>query len=198
MKLTDVARYAGIPIPTQTPAPTQSTQPANEVPRIGPKKVLLKWEATPVFMYKQMKPRMKKTFTIIGITIGLLLLLMQEFWLILVVASIFFINHVLSNNPQESFEYELSNWGVSISGTEYGWGNMVHYFLTSSTGEERFAIDLAEGLPARIYLSFHSKDKTKIHEILSNHVPFLKEEPSTAADKFYNSVLSKFDLEDKK
>lgn len=164
----------------------------------GAKEVLFKWSATPTFTYKKLKPRVRKNLVIIGITVGFLLLMMQEFFLIFMVASMFFIAHILSKNPMAEFDYELSNWGLNISGENYLWDDITQYYFSTSAGEERIVFDLKNGLPGRVYASFNPKDKDKIRDVLDTYLPYLEEEPVTFFDRAYNSLIDKFDLQEEK
>jgi len=68
---------------------------------LGPKEVYLSWEhLTSTQDKKRMSKKYVRSFTIIGIFVGLLLLIMQEFFVILIIGSlIFFTQAILKMNP---------------------------------------------------------------------------------------------------
>ncbi len=165
---------------------------------LGPRKVLMTWEGKPKASVTQLDPRYIKTITVIAVVIVFILLLMKEYSLILVVASLFFISRQISKNPLEKFKYEISTHGINISGQMYYWDEMVRFFFAQHFGDEYLAVDLKEGIPSRIIMGFKRGDREKIVETLNKYVQYLEEEPLNFVDRAYKSVIDKFDLEKKK
>ena len=60
---------------------------------LGPKEVYFEWEVEGRPYKKSLNIRATRTLLIIAIVVGLLLAVMQEFAIILLIASIIFINH---------------------------------------------------------------------------------------------------------
>ncbi len=192
MKLSTFAKYIGVPVP----------QPSQETPKIeinpenlGPKEVFLAWETLGRPTKKMRNTRMTRTLTVIGIVIALLLAIMGEFFLILVIGSLIFVSYVLSNTPPEISKFEISSHGVMFDEQMYYWIQLKQFFYTNFGDSEILAIDTKEALPGRIFISFKQEDKQKLHEVISRYLPFLKQEPKSAFDKMYESVLDKFNTE---
>ncbi len=196
MKVTDVTDFLGLTDVKKS----QGLEPEKgKIDRddLGPRKVLLAWEGAPSAAKTSLDPRYKKTIMIIGGVIMFLLFLMKEFLLILVVASLFFISHVMSSNPVGKFKYEVSTHGIAVNGNMYYWDEMLRFFFSGHFGDEYLAVDLAEGMPPRLIIGFKKDDRKKIIETLNKYIPYLEEEPLTFVDKVYKSVVDKFDLEKK-
>ena len=197
MKITDVTDLMGV---TNTKKNQEVEPEKAEFKRenLGPKKTYLYWEAAPSTPTTSIDDRYKKTLLIIGAVVGLVLMVMGEVFLLLVIASLIFITYVMARNPLESFKYELNSHGVSVHGDHYYWDQMERFFFTKHFGDENLAVDLREGLPARLIIAFNHKDKEKIKDSINKHLPYLEEEPLNFADKAYTSVLDRFDFQKKK
>jgi hypothetical protein len=195
MKLPSISEILGLPqiVPTRTnPAPVDF-----DPTKLGPKEVAFKWAATSRPPTQGMNKRLTRTFLIIGAVIALLLVIMQEFFLILIVASILFLTYVLSKTVPESLNYEISNHGVQIGERTYYWHQLRQFFFFQKNGLEVLAIDTYLGLPARLFLTINQSDKQALQDYLISRITFLAEEPKTPFDKAYESLLSKFNFEDK-
>ena len=199
MKITDVTDFFGV---TDTKKNQELEPEKGRLDRddLGPQKVLLKWEGVPKAASATMDPRYRKTFLIIGVVVVFLLVLMKEFFLILVVASLYFVSHTMAKNPLDNFKYIISTYGLNINERLYYWDEIVRFFFSGhySDVEEYLAVDLKEGFPSRLIIGFEDKDKEKIIEAMNKYIPYLEEEPLTFVDKAYKSVVDKFDLNKKK
>jgi hypothetical protein len=133
---------------------------------------------------------------IIGIFIGLLLLIMQEFVLLVVIGSLIFFFQALKKMLPESIKFEISNHGVMIGDNLYYWGKLRRYFFINREGREVLAIDTVLGFPGRIYVHFDPSDKDKIKAILDRYIHFMETEPRTFLDDAYDKILGKFNYEE--
>ena len=57
------------------------------------------------------------------------------------------------------------------------------------------AVDVTKGLPGRLYLTIDSDDKEKVGKLLNEYLTYLEEQPKTVADKAYDKVIDKVELE---
>ena len=196
MKLVQVTDLFGI---TNSRA-NQPTQPEiqNVNPEtLGEKKVYLEWQTTARVQRKGANQKLMRTFTIIGAVVALLLVLMHEFTLILVIASVIFISQILSKTPPEVIKHEVSSHGVSYAGQLYRWAELKQFFFTKNNELDILAVDTKDPIPGRLFLSIHAKDKDHLKEVISKYLPYLEHEPRTVFDKAFDSVMSKFNFEGK-
>lgn len=169
-----------------------------ELEKLGEKKVFLSWEVLGrAEKSGEMGIKFTRTFTIIGVFVGLVLVVMQEFFLILAVGSVIFVVQALTKATPELVKYELSNHGLLVDETLYYWDQLKRYFFILRDGSEAMAIDTTLGFPGRLFLSFNLKDKEEIKRILDQRLFFLKEEPKTFLDTTYEKILDKFDIQSK-
>ena len=196
MKFTDATDFFGL-TDTKRKQELEPEQGNLDRDNLGPQKVLLKWEGVPKAAVTTLNPRYKKTFLIIGVVIVFLLVLMKEFFLIMVVASLYFVSYMMAKHPLGNFKYVISTYGLNINERLYYWDEVVRFFFSGHYGddEEYLAVDLKEGFPSRLIIGFDDKDKEKIIEAMNKYVPYLEEEPLTLIDKAYKSALDKFDLD---
>lgn len=167
-----------------------------ELEKLGEKKVFLSWEALGrAERSGEMGIKFTRTFTIIGVFVGLVLMIMQEFFLILAVGSVIFVVQALTKAAPEIVKYQLSNHGLLIDGTLYYWDQLKRYFFIQRDGKEALAIDTTLGFPGRLFVSFNQKDREEIKRILDQRLFFLEEEPKTFLDTAYEKILDKFDIQ---
>ena len=165
--------------------------------QLGEKKVFLSWEAMSHAEKHGMNKRFVRAFTIIGIFIGLLLLAMQEFFVLLVIGSVIFITQALMKMPPENLKYEINSFGININGKLYYWDVLRRYFFIDREGIEIVVVDTTLGIPGRLFINFNQKDKESIKEVFNKYLHFLEQEPKTFFDEAYDKIVKKFGVEDK-
>lgn len=196
MKLPNIKDFLDIRSPSSDLGP--SKVPEIDKEDLGPKEVFMTWEKTLSPGDKTViNKRFSRPIVIIGIFVGLLLLVMQEYALILVIGSLIFFIQALPKMLPEDVKYEVSNHGIMIGDTLYYWGKLRRFFFIKKEGVEVLAIDTVMGFPGRIYVHFDAKNKEKIKELLNKYLHYLEEEPTTVLDKAYDGVVKRLNfLED--
>lgn len=196
LNVTKLANMVGL---TNSPSekgeqPKRATPQDIDVSKLEKKKIFLTWEAQSRPQHKDMGDRITRSFTIIGIVLALILVILKEFFLILVIVSLIFVGHVLSKVPPEKVKYSISNHGIMIGEDQYYWQQFFRFFFTESEGLLVLAVDSLKGNPPRLFITINSADKEKIKAILSEHLDFVEEEPKTVFNRSYESILEKFNL----
>ncbi len=176
--------------------------PVDDAPRptpesLGEKKVLMTWKSPSRPNRSRFSQKFIKTGIVIAVVIGLLLVIMQEFFLILVVGSLVFVTYILSNAPVEDVENELSTHGVQTAGVMYHWYDLSRFFFKNVESTHILAIDTKRGLPGRLFISYKPEDHDKIRDILAKYLQYLSTEPMTLMDKAYYKVVDKLNFEEK-
>lgn len=187
--------YAGFMSPKKIEEVQEKPQMTKE--SLGEKETLLTWKAPARPIRKVANQRFIRTGIVIGLVIAIVLAMMQEFFLILVVASIVFFSYILINAPIETLEHELSTHGLRTNGELFYWYELRQFFFTQSTGTEMLAIDTIDRLPTRLYVLFNPKDKDKIREICEKYITYVVDEPLTKWDQAYFKIMSKLNFDNK-
>jgi hypothetical protein len=190
MRLTEISDYLGF-------TTSASRKEVEEMQRVksepkGPKEVYLKWEALSRPQSQFLDVRISRALLMIGIVVGLLLVVMQEFILILFIASVVFFGYVLSNLSPEKVNYEISSHGISYGDDIYYWDELKHFFFKQAGEFEILSVDTKMGLPGRLFITIDQKDKAKIQEILEQRLHFLQTPPKEMFDSLFDSLRSKF------
>jgi hypothetical protein len=194
MKLSKITDFIGF-TNSQVDAPQTPTQPIPDPENLGPKEVYLTWQALARPVRKAFNKKFMRNAIVIGVVVSLLLVIMGEYFLILVVASMIFISHVLSSTPPETVSYEVSSHGVMIADRTFHWNTLKQFFFMNNGGSEMLGVDTREALPGRLFLTINPADKEKLKEIFSRYLTYLNEEPMSAVNKAYSSILNKFNFE---
>lgn len=174
-----------------------SKVPEMSVEEMGSKEVYMSWEKTLTPTDKTIiSKRFIRPTIIIGIFVGVLLLIMQQFILMIAIGSFIFFLQALKKMVPENVRYEISNHGVMIGDEMYYWSKLRRFFYITVEGSEVLAIDTILGFPGRVYVHFDEKDKEKIKEILNRYLHYLENEPRTFMDDTYDRIMKKFNLEE--
>jgi len=195
IKLTDITDYVGI-TNTKQNEPELPKKPAFDLEKEGARQVLYEWDAVNVISTSKPSAKMSRTFVVIGVVVALLLVLMQQFLLIALVASVVFLYHVLSSVSAETVHHKLTNHGVDYAGSFYTWGELQRFYFKTQEGSSILCIDTKERIPGRLFLILRTGDEQKVKEITSRYISYLEEEPKTFADKIYDSAAKRVVVEE--
>ncbi len=187
------ASYSSTPIESAK-AINDAFVPEDFIRSVGKKDIYFSKESIVRPVKTKSNNRANRVFLTIGFVILGLLLIMQQFTLILVIGSLIFINHVLTQAPPESVKYELSNYGVLYDNKQYYWPELKHFFSTKLNGMQALVFDTFDALPGRLFLFIDEEELSKLNEILSRHLPKLDAEPETFFDKAYKKIANTFEF----
>jgi hypothetical protein len=190
MRLTEITDYLGFTV-------SASRKEAEEIQREktepkGPKEVYMKWEALSRPQSQFLDVRISRALLMIGIVVGLLLVVMQEFMLILFLASVAFFGYVLSKMSPEKVAYEISSHGISYGDDLYYWDELKQFFFQQSGEFVILNVDTKNGLPGRLFLTIEHKNKDKLKALLEERLHFLQEAPKEMFDGLFDKVRGKF------
>jgi len=174
------------------PAKIENLDPEN----LPAKEIYLAWQKEVTVEEKiSVSKRYSRSLITISIVVGLILLIMQQFFILLILGSIAFFIISLKKVTPENVKYELSNHGIMIDESMYYWDKLRRFFFLSKGKNEILVVDTTVGFPGRIYLSFNPEDRYKIKEILENYTHYLESEPRTFFDNAYDKVVGKISME---
>ena len=164
---------------------------------LPPKEIFFSWEKEiSIEDRKVISKRFTNALILIGVFVGLLLLAMQQFFVLLVVASMIVFAQSLRKVSPEKVKYEISNHGVTIDDSIYYWDNLRRFFFLKKENSEILVIDTVVNFPGRIYLSIDINDKDKIKLLLEKYLHYLDAEPRTFLDNAYDKVINKFSVDE--
>ena len=173
------------------PAKIENLDPEN----LPLKEIYLAWQKEVSVEEKiSVSKRYSRSLITISIVVGLILLIMQQFFVLLILGSIAFFVISLKKVSSENVKYELSNHGIMIDDSMYYWDKLRRFFFLPKGGTEILVVDTTIGFPGRIYLSFNPEDRDKIKEILEKYTHYLESEPRTFLDNAYDKVINKFSV----
>ena len=197
MVLSDVTNFLGITTPPKNKPPTYANPPA-EAHDVEPieKEVFYKWEISERPKFFIDRKAVKTVLVILGV-VSLVLIAMQEYFLVLLLASIVFLCYVLSVTAPEKVEHEVSNKGLSFAGHFYGWQRLKSFFFIEKEKSLVLGVDTYEAFPGRLFFMLQSGDKQKLQDYLGKYIAFLEAPPRTVLDKMYDSVADQISLNNK-
>ena len=140
------------------------------------------------FMFNKLSD---KTLVKISAVFAMVLIILQEFFLLLLIGSMLFVRYVLAKVPPEQITYTFSTHGITIGPDTYYWPELLQFFFVDITGEHVVAVDIAGATIPRLFITYHAKDKEVIKEILGQHLAYLETPPKSTFDKTYESLMGK-------
>lgn len=161
---------------------------------LGPKEMYLEWDSIVKAEIRDLNKRFSRTFIIIAIFIALLLIVMEEFWLILVVGSLIFFVISLNRLPEHSVHIQVSSHGIKYGETMYYWHALRRFFFKQVAGGEILIVDTHNYLPGRLFFSYRPEDRDSIIQALNKHIDYLSVEPMSFLDKIFEDVKGKFNI----
>ena len=196
MKFRTITDIAGLTSPYQREE-EPVVKPTIEEDKLQGKQVLFAWEASARRSPRQISNKLKKNLMIVAVVIGFLLLILQEYLLIAVVASVAFISYALSKTPPEILRHQITSHGASFAGKFYEWAELKGFFFSTAFGGTTLVVNTVDKLPGRLFFNFKPEDKDKLKEIFERYLTFIEEEPLTVIDKSYLSVIDRLNIDGK-
>ena len=142
-----------------------------------------------------MSEKANKRATALLIAVFILLLLMQQFVLMIAVLCMAFLRYVLLKTPPAIVQYEISSHGVMFDESFYYWWELRHFFFKDDNGANILCIDTIEPLPGRLFIQLKDNPAEPIKNEILNYIPYLQQEPKTWADKAFYKLSSKINLD---
>ena len=170
-----------------TPQVPQQPQPVNT-----PKQSLVKWIVPNKLPHSGIDPKIRRSLMIVGLVVGIILLIMQEFTLIFAVASLIFVSYVISSTPAEQVEHEISNLGVSYAGEFFPWSDLSYYYMDFKINTPMLCIARKSG-PTLVFV-IRDGDKDAIQQALYDYLPYLDAPPKDNIEDFIRNIISKFTI----
>jgi hypothetical protein len=161
---------------------------------LAPRELYIEWDSVVKQEVKEVNRRFSRTFIIIAVVIALLLVVMKEFGLIFVVASLIFFLVALNRLPEHSVHIEASSYGIKYGESMYYWHDLKNFFFKKVGSGEILVVDTNIYLPGRLFFSFMPSDREKIKESLTKHITYLEVEPVTFLDKLFDNVKGRFNI----
>ena len=154
--------------------------------------VYLSWES-PSRLFKK---RDREYFTNIGAMVFFLLVILvfvREFVLIATVLAIVFLIYVLSTVPPENVKHRVTNLGIESAGHFYRWEELSDFWFESQWGQTMLI--LRPFFVTRIIILLGDQSKTKVRELVAQHIPFREEPERNFVDNAARWISEKIPLE---
>lgn len=195
MQLKDVTSFVGLTKKKEEPVNPAQALVKPDPSMYGEKVVEYSWTASDRIV-NELSQKSAKTIIVIAVSVSLLFALMQEFLLIIVIASAGFLYYMLSKSPATEVNHEVSTHGLWYAGEQFYYWYELKQFFFKGDGQSLFlCVDTIERLPGRIFLNINPADREKLKELFAKRLLFLEEEPRGFIDKAYGSAISKFALD---
>lgn len=154
----------------------------------------IKWRAPS----RPFKPRNKKYFTTIGVTIlvlGLILILVREFLLIGVIIALAFVSYALATVKPEEVEHEVTDEGVKTGKDTYKWEDLTGFFFSEQWGFEMVNFNTKKKFPGRLMLLLGNQPKEELEKFAVKYITKNEAPKKGFGEKALEKIGSKLNLE---
>lgn len=180
--------------PTRFGKPEKETEGERaSVVRPEPLRVLLTWKA-PIRPFKKRSREYFSTIGAIVFLVGVILLFLQEWFLIAVIVALVFVAYIMATIPPEEVEHRITNRGIVTGGKTYRWERLGRFWLDEKLGKKILYFENMAGFPGRLTFLLGETPPEQVREMLSEYL--LSEEPEeTWADKASQWLSQRIPLE---
>lgn len=175
---------------------TQSQNPTNEINDLYEEKVLFEWEA-PERAYQKKGKDFWVTSVAILILVSVILIFINEFFLIMALISVLFVYYALSSVPPGTVKNKLTNRAVYFGELRYEWNGLQNFWFKKSLSNQTINFDTMLRFPRMVSLVIDPEDQEKIKEIAIKRIPLLENSP-TFVDRLTKWFADRLPLEDRK
>jgi len=162
-------------------------------PKMEPLKVLLEWRS-PSRLFKRLSREKFATIGAIVFLVAIILVFLQEWFLIAVIIALAFFAYILSSVQPEEISHQITNRGVVTGGKNYPWRQLVSFWFEQKESQEILFIDGVERFNFRLMILLGEKKAEELRKILSKYLP--EEKPQkTWIDKAGEWVTRQIPLE---
>ena len=144
---------------------------------INEEKTLFKWTAAERAFKKR-----DKDFWITAISIlvlfSVVLVFIEEFFLIVALVSVLFLYYVLSTVPPQEVKYKITNRGIHFGDSKYSWDILLRFWFRKSLNVELLEFETNLRIPRQISLVINESDKEEIKKIVLKKLPLIESSPN--------------------
>ena len=174
----------------------ENQNPTNEINDLYEEKVLFEWEA-PERHYQKKGKDFWVTSVAILILVSVILIFINEFFLIMALISVLFVYYALSSVPPGTVKNKLTNRAVYFGELRYEWNGLQNFWFKKSLSNQTINFDTMLRFPRMVSLVIDLEDQEKIKEIVVKRIPLLENSP-TFVDKLTKWFADRLPLEDRK
>jgi len=140
-------------------------------------KTLIKWAAAERAFKKK-----DKDFWITSISIlvlfSVILIFIEEFFLIVALVSVLFLYYVLSTIPPQEVDYKITNRAIHFGDSKYNWDILLRFWFRKSLNVELLEFETNLRVPRQISLVIKESDKEEIKKIVLKKLPLVESSPN--------------------
>jgi len=140
-----------------------------------PLKVLLTWRS-PSRLFKRLSRERFATIGAIVFLVGIILVFLQQWFLIAVIVALAFFSYILSQVKPEEVEHQITNKGIVTSNKTYLWEQLLRFWFEGEENQTVLLVDGLERMPFRLLLLLGEQKKETVQKLLASYLPEEKPE----------------------
>jgi len=164
----------------ETPLINQSKEVVKD---LGPKNTYMTWHAPDREEFSINNKTLFRTFIVITAFFIVLFISMEEYALIMLIASIVFVFYALKKAPIKKIEHEINSHGITYAGQEFNWDKLESFYFKN---DNLVCVDTYLSYPRRLFIIIEPDKKKEITENFKKHIKLIEEPPKTYLDKIYD------------
>jgi hypothetical protein len=161
--------------------------------QVGKIETLITWRA-PSRIFQRRSREFWTTVGSIGFLAAIIFAFMQQWLVILLIASFIFVTYVFSIVEPEEMEHKITNRGVYYSGQIYPWEELDQYWIEERVGQKILYLQTHAKFLSRLQLLLDESKAREIEAVVTEYLPEETPEPSFM-DKASNWLSEKIPLD---
>jgi hypothetical protein len=145
--------------------------------RVGKVETLMTWTA-PSRIFQRRSREFWTTVGSIAFLAAIIFAFMQQWLVILLIASFIFVTYVFSIVEPEELENKLTNRGVYYAGQIYPWEELDQYWIEEKSGQKVLNLQTHAKFLSRLQLLLDESRVKEIEAIIAEYLPEETPEPS--------------------
>lgn len=160
-------------------------------------KTLLSWHA-PGRPFRARDRSYFINILILMLIVNVILFLFSQYLLMLVVASLVFVNYALTTVPPHDFRYKISNQGVMIEEHFYLWQELYDFYFKKQENQDVLILRTKSYIPGEFVITLGDMSKDHVKNVLVPYLPYRELVPPSSMEKAGEWLSKTFPLEHQK
>jgi hypothetical protein len=157
-------------------------------------KTLISWHASG----RPFRKRNREYFInvlLIMLATEVILFLFSQYFLMLLVLALVFVNYALKYVPPQNFHYRISTEGIMVEDHFYLWQELYDFYFKREDGVDVLIISTKDFIPGEIVITLGDIHKDHIKSVLLSYLPYREYVKPTFIEKAGSWLARTFPLE---
>lgn len=158
-------------------------------------KVLLEWSTFDRLSKESSKYSIRK-IGVIALFIAFIFLILKDFWLIIIIAVLYFVVYVFITTPSQKITHKITNNGIFYASEHlYKWSELLNFYIENRDDHRLLVVNAKKTLPGRLFLVLADDiNNEKVIKVMNEYLSIIETPPISQLDKVTKFISKKFNI----